>query len=211
MKAKKYTLDGEEKGSLELPAEIFGVENNDSLMHSVVKMHLANQRQGTAKTKGRSEVSGGGKKPYKQKGTGRARAGSNTSPIWVRGGKAFGPSPRNYRNTIPKKMRKNALCSALSDRAKDGKIVIIDEIKIDQPQTKIVNELLKKLSLLNKKNLLLIGDDDKNIFLSGRNIKKVTVKNVKDVNVYDVLNCDNIIFSTENLVDTVKEVIKSEK
>lgn len=211
MKAKKFTLGGEEKGSLELPPEIFGVELKDSLIHSVVKMHLANQRQGTAKTKGRSEVRGGGKKPYKQKGTGRARAGSNTSPIWVRGGKAFGPSPRNYVSTIPKKMRKSALCSALSDRAKDGKILIIDELKIDQPQTKVVNELLKKLSVDNKKNLLLIGKDDKNIFLSGRNIRNVTIKNVKDINVYDILNCENVIFCKENLIESFKEVIKSEQ
>lgn len=207
MKAKKYTIDGEDKGTFDLPQEVFGAEINSSLIHSVVKMHLANQRQGTAKTKTRSEVSGGGKKPYKQKGTGRARAGSNTSPIWVRGGKAFGASPRDYGTTIPRKMRVRALCSALSDRAKEGKIMIIDEMKIDQPQTKKVNELLKKLSIINNKNLLLIGDDDKNIFLSGRNIKNVNIKNTKDVNAYDILSCDNVIFSAQNLIDTVKEVL----
>jgi large subunit ribosomal protein L4 len=207
MKVKKYTLDGEEKGSYELPPEIFGVEVNESLTHSVVKLHLANQRQGTAKTKGRSEVSGGGRKPFKQKGTGRARAGSNASPLWVRGGKAFGPSPRSYGCTIPKKMRKAALCSAFTDRAKEGKIVIIDEMKIDQPKTKIVNDLLNKLSILHKRNLLLIGEEDKNLYLSGRNIKNVLIKNVKDVNAHDILSCENVIFSTANLIDTVKEVM----
>ncbi len=208
MKAKKYTLNGEEKGFCELPAEIFEVEVNNDLIHSVVKGYLANQRQGTAKAKGRSEVSGGGKKPYKQKGTGRARAGSNTSPIWVRGGKAFGPNPREYGGTIPKKMRRAALCSALSDRANNGSIVVVEGMEIEKPQTKVVGELFSKLDISNKRNLLLIGEDDQNIYLSGRNLKNVNIKHVNDINVYDIMQSENVIFSAENLVEKVKEVVK---
>jgi large subunit ribosomal protein L4 len=207
MKAKLFSHDGKEKGVIDLPDEIFNTEINESLMHFVVKSYLANQRQGTHKTKGRSEVSGGGKKPYRQKGTGRARAGSNTSPIWVRGGKIFGPTPREYGGTVPKKMRHIALRSAYSARAKDDKIIVIDQMTIEQPKTKAVTELFNTMAVLNKKNLLIINDDDRNIFLSGRNIKNVQIKAVKDVNTYDILNNENIIFSSENLIGKVKEVI----
>lgn len=208
MKAKVFTQDGKEKGTVELPEEIFGVEVNNTLMHLVIKSYLANQRQGTSKTKSRTEVSGGGRKPFRQKGTGRARAGSNTSPIWVRGGKAFGAVPRNYGGTISKKMRRAALCSALSSRAKDERVLIIEQMSLEEPKTKRVNNLLSELSILDKKNLLIIGEDDRNIFLSGRNIKNVQIKPVKEINAYDVLKNENIVFSAENLIEKVKEVVK---
>ncbi len=208
MKAKVFTQEGKEKGSLDLPSEIFGVEINSSLMHSVVTAYLTNQRQGSAKTKTRTEVSGGGAKPFRQKGTGRARAGSNTSPLWVRGGKAFGAIPRSYSRTIPKKLKRAALCSALSSRANDEKILVIDQIKLDAPKTKKVNDLFSELAISNKKNLLIIGEGDRNVFLSGRNIKNVSVRLVKDINTYDVLNNENIVFCAENLVEKVKEVVK---
>ena len=208
MNAKLFTQDGKEKGTVELPDEIFGVEVNNALLHLVIKSFLANQRQGTAKTKGRKEVSGGGKKPFRQKGTGRARAGSNTSPVWVRGGKAFGPVPRNYGGTIPKKMRRAALCSALTSRAKDERILIIEQVSLEEPKTKKINNLLKVLSILDKKNLFIIGENDRNIFLSSRNIKNVQIKPVKEINAYDVLKNENIVFSAENLIEKVKEVIK---
>ena len=208
MKAKVFTQDGKEKGTVDLPEEIFGVEVNNALLHLVIKSILANRRQGTAKTKGRTEVSGGGRKPFRQKGTGRARAGSNTSPIWVRGGKAFGAIPKNYGGTIPKKMRRAALCSALSSREKDEKVLIIEQMNLEEPKTKRVNDLLNVLSLLDKRNLLIIGEDDRNIFLSGRNIKNVQIKLVKEINAYDVLNNENIVFSAENLIEKVKEVVK---
>ncbi len=208
MKAKVFTQEGKEKGTLDLPAEIFGVEINRSLMHSVVTAYLTNQRQGTAKTKTRTEVSGGGAKPFRQKGTGRARAGSNTSPLWVRGGKAFGAIPRSYSRTIPKKVKRAALCSALTARAADEKIMVIDQLKLDEPKTKKVNDLFSELAISNKKNLLIIGEGDRNVFLSGRNIKNVSVRQVKDINTYDVLNNENIVFCTENLIEKVKEVVK---
>lgn len=208
MKAKVFTQDGKEKGIVELPEEVFGVEVNNALMHLIVTSYLENKRQGTAKTKTRREVSGGGKKPFRQKGTGRARSGSNTSPVWVRGGKAFGAIPRNYSRTIPKKMRRAALRSALSSRARDEKVLVIDRMTIEEPKTKVVNSLFNELSIKNKKNLLIIDESDRNIYLSGRNIKDVQIRPVKDINTYDVLNNENIVFSAESLIDKVKEVVK---
>ncbi len=208
MKAKVFTQEGKEKGTLELPSEVFDVEINDVLMHSVVTAYLNNQRQGTAKTKKRTEVSGGGAKPFRQKGTGRARAGSNTSPIWVRGGKAFGAVPRNYGSTIPKKIRRAALCSALTSRARDEKIMVVEQMELAEPKTRQVNALLSEMAISNKKNLLIIAEGDRNIFLSGRNIKNMQVRPVKEINTYDVLSNENIVFSSENLIETVKEVVK---
>jgi len=209
MKAKLYIQDGKEKGTIDLPAEIFEAEIKYTLLHSVVTLYRANLRQGTAKTKSRDEVSGGGKKPWRQKGTGHARSGSNTSPVWVRGGKAFGAAPRSYFTAIPKKMRRAALCSALSSRAKDEKILVVDKVDIGEPKTIKVNALLNGLAVLNRKNLLIIGDNDKNIYLSGRNIKNVQVKHVKDINALDIINNENIIFCSEGLIEKVREVIKS--
>ncbi len=208
MNAKKYTSEGKANGTVELPSEIFEAEVNETLMHGVVKSYLANQRQGTAKTKGRSEVSGGGVKPFKQKGTGRARAGSNTSPVWVRGGKAHGANPRDYSTTIPKKMKRKALCSAYTVRAGEETVHVIEKVDVSAPKTAEIASLLKNMELSNKKNLLVIGSDDRNIYLSGRNIKNVTVKSVKDVNTYDILNCENIVFAGENLIEDIKEVVK---
>jgi len=207
MKAKLYSQDGKEKGAFELPVEVFGAEVNQALLHLVIKSYLANQRQGTSKTKKRSEVSGGGKKPWKQKGTGRARSGSNTSPLWVRGAKAFGASNRVYGGTIPKKMRKAALVSALSSRAGEEKILVIETFSLEKPQTKAVEALLKNMSIYQKKNLLVVDSADRNIYLSGRNIKNVQIKAVVDLNAYDILSTENIVFSSESLVSKIKEVV----
>ena len=204
MKARIFSKTGKETGELELPEEIFNTKINESLMHLVVKLYLANKRQGTAKTKSRSEVSGGGQKPHRQKGTGRARVGSNTSPLWVRGGKAFGASPREYSDKIPKKMRRAALFSAYSSRAKDNRVYVLNEIKIEQPKTKMVYSLLKDLSILDKKNLFIIGEDERNLYLSGRNIKNVHIKSVKDINALDILWSDNILFSSEGLIKRIQ-------
>lgn len=207
MKTKVFQQNGSVKGEMDLPAEVFGAEVNEPLLHQVITQYLANQRQGTSKTKGRSEVSGGGRKPWRQKGTGRARAGSNTSPIWVRGGKAFGPDPRSYTTTIPKKMRKLALVSALSSRAGDDKIVVVDNISCDKPETKVMVAMFKALSLEGKKNLLIIDADAKSIYLSGRNIKNVDIKPVNELCAYDVLNNENIIFGNEQLISKVQEAV----
>jgi large subunit ribosomal protein L4 len=206
MKAKLYQQNGTVKGDLELPS-IFGAEVNESLLHQVITMLLANQRQGTSKTKTRAEVSGGGRKPWRQKGTGRARAGSNTSPIWVRGGKAHGPEPRDYYSNIPKKMRKLALSSALSSRAKSEKVIVIDTITCDEPKTKTIVALLEALAVAGKRNLLIIDTGVKNVYLSGRNIVDLEIKPVNEINAYDIIANENIIFGDESLIGKVQEAV----
>jgi large subunit ribosomal protein L4 len=207
MKAKVYTQAGKAKGEVDLPDEVFGAEVNEHLMHLVVKGYLAARRQGTSKTKGRSEVRGGGKKPYRQKGTGFARAGTNASPLWVRGGKAFGPRPRNHTATVPKKMRKHALRCALSCRARDDKIMVIDTLKLEAPKTRDVAELLKAVSASGAKNLLVVGADAVTVYLSARNIKDLQVKPLAEIHTYDVLNNENIIFAGKELIEQTKEVV----
>jgi large subunit ribosomal protein L4 len=207
MKAKVYSQDGKVKGDIDLADSVFNAAVNEQVMYLVVKTYLANQRQGTAKTKGRSEVSGGGRKPWKQKHTGNARAGSNTSPLWVRGGKAFGPSPRDYYRSIPKTMRRIALTSALSARAKEEKISVVSGITCDAPKTKTVASMIDALSLSGKRILLVIDLASKNVYLSGRNIKNLTVKPVSEINAYDVLNNDAIIFGSEEIVKKIEEAV----
>jgi large subunit ribosomal protein L4 len=207
MNAKVYTKDGKEKGEIALPEEVFGCEVNEHLMHEVVILYQANQRQGTSKTKGRAEVSGGGRKPFKQKGTGRARQGSNTSIINVRGGKAFGPQPRSYYTTIPQKMRKAALCSALSARAQENKIIVIDGVAFDRPKTKEMIAVLKAVKADTTKNLLIVGENNANAYMSGRNVKNLCIKNAAEINTCDVLRAENVIFGAETLVEKMKEVV----
>jgi len=213
MKAKIYAADGSVKGSVDLPENIFGVEPNNALLHTVIVGYLANRRQGTAKTKTRAEVSGGGKKPWKQKGTGRARAGSNTSPVWARGGKAHGAQPRDHRQGITRKMRRKALLCAYSVRASEEKVGIVSGLKIEQPKTKVVSDLLDKIGVFgdgkayNGRTLLIISSDSRNIYLSGRNLKDVDVKVVSDVNAYDVIRASNIIFADEDLINKIEEVV----
>lgn len=208
MKANVYTFEGKAKGSIDLPQEVFGVEIKESLMHSVVMSYLANQRQGTSKTKTRAEVSGGGRKPWRQKGTGRARAGSNTSPVWARGSKAHGAIPRDYDLKVNKKARREALCSAYTVRASEELVKVIDAIDLNKPKTKSIADLLTALSINGKRNLLIVNSADKNIYLSARNIKNVDIKCVTDVNTYDILSNENIVFCNEALVEKVKEVVK---
>jgi len=208
MKAKLYQQDGTVKGQIDLPEDVFGAQVNESLLHQVITQFLANQRQGTAKTKSRAEVSGGGRKPWRQKGTGRARAGSNTSPVWVRGGKAHGPEPRDYYSEIPKKMRRLALASALSSRAKDEKVMVVESISCETPKTRTIADLLKALSVSGQKNLLIIDKEGRNVFLSGRNIRDLEIRPVSEINAYDVLTNENIIFADERLIGKVQEAVE---
>jgi large subunit ribosomal protein L4 len=205
MKTKVFYQDGKIKGEMELADSVFNADINEQVMYLVVKTYRANKRQGTAKTKGRSEVSGGGRKPWKQKHTGNARAGSNTSPVWVRGGKAFGPTPRNYYRSIPKTLRKIALTSALSSRAKEEKIAVMETITCEAPKTKTIAAMIAALSLGDKRTLLVIDPAGKNIYLSGRNIKNLTVKPVSEINAYDVLSNDAIVFGSKEIVKKVEE------
>jgi large subunit ribosomal protein L4 len=200
MKAKVYRQDGKVKGEIELPASVFAAEIKGHLLYQVIKGYLANQRQGTSKTKGRSEVSGGGRKPWRQKGTGRARAGSNTSPVWARGGKAHGPDPRDYTTHLPKAMRKQALASALSSRAKDGKIIVVDAISCDPAKTKTMAGLLAALSLCGSRNLIVVESNAGSIYRAGRNIPDLNIKPLSEITAVDVLNSENIIFHGEKLI-----------
>lgn len=208
MKAKLYQQSGSEIGEVDLPDSVFAAEVNESLLHQVIKSYQANLRQGTAKTKGRGEVSGGGKKPWRQKGTGRARAGSNTSPVWARGGKAFGPSPRDYYTVIPRKLKKLALVSALSSRAIDGLISVVDSIACDEPKTKVVAKMLEAMNLAGKKNLLILDNEGvNNIYLSSRNIRGLDIRPVAEINALDIISSDNIIFGGEGLITKVSEAV----
>jgi len=206
MKAKLYQQDGTVLRDIDLPDSVFAVEVNESLLHQVIKSYQANFRQGTAKAKGRGEVSGGGKKPWKQKGTGRARAGSNTSPLWVRGGKAFGPSPRDYYTVIPRKLKKLALVSALSSRAADGLVSVVESIVCEEPKTKVIAKMLEAMDMGGKKNLLILdGGGVNNVYLSSRNIRDLKVRPVSEVNALDIISSDNIIFGGEGLITTISE------
>lgn len=209
MKCKLYQQDGSLKGEIDLPDSVFGVELKEHLVYQVVKGYRANQRQGTANAKGRAEVSGGGRKPWRQKGTGRARAGSNTSPVWSRGGKAHGPEPRDYSTRIPKQMRKQALAAALSVRAKDEKITVIDTIAFEAPKTKWMVRFLDAFSMNGGRNLLITEGNNRTIFLAGRNVPNLDIKPLSEINAWDVLDSDNIIFGGEALIGKIEQAVAS--
>jgi large subunit ribosomal protein L4 len=209
MKAKVYRQDGKIKGEIELPPSVFAVEVREHLLYQAVKGYLANRRQGTSKTKGRSEVSGGGRKPWRQKGTGRARAGSNTSPVWVRGGKAHGPDTRDYTTRLPRTMRRQALRGALSSRAHEGKIMVVDALVCEPPKTKTIAQLLNALSLAGSRNLLVLDKNATGVYRAGRNIKDLDIKPLSEINACDVLNSENIIFGGESLIEKLAEAVAS--
>lgn len=189
MKVDVYKIDGTKSGeSIELSDNIFAIEPNDHVIYLSVKSYLANQRQGTHKTKERSEVRGGGRKPWRQKGRGTARAGTTRSPIWVGGGTIFGPKPRNYRQKINKKVNRLARKSALSIKAKSEQIVVVEDFNFDAPKTKDFAQIINALNLNGKKTLLLTGDLQENVYKSGRNIAKVSVREVSKASAYDLLN-----------------------
>ncbi|MFP4458604.1 MAG: 50S ribosomal protein L4 [Candidatus Zixiibacteriota bacterium] len=200
LKAALYNSNGENAGDIELPVDIFGIEPNEAVVHQYVKAYLANQRQGSAKVKTRSEVSGGGRKPWRQKGTGRARVGTIRSPLWRHGGVIFGPSPRSYRSRLPKKMKRLALLSVLSDRASEEKIDIIESPKIDKPSTREVKSLINKVETGDDKKILMVtAKSDKNIYLSARNIKGLEISHMGELNTYQILKADRVIFTSDAL------------
>jgi large subunit ribosomal protein L4 len=209
MKAKVYRQDGTVKGEVELPSSVFAAEIKGHLLYQMIKGYLANHRQGTSKTKGRSEVSGGGRKPWRQKGTGRARAGSNTSPVWARGGKAHGPDPRDYTTRLPKALRKQALAAALSSRAKDEKVIVVDAISCEPAKTKTMARMLSVLSLTGRRTLLIVEKNGTGIYRAGRNIADLAIKPLAEITAYDILNSENIIFAGENLVGKLNEAARS--
>ena len=187
-----YDMTGKETGTLELSADVFGIEPNVAVMHSAVINYLANQRQGTQSTKTRSEVSGGGRKPWRQKGTGHARQGSTRSPQWTHGGIALGPKPRSYRFALPKKVRRLAMKSAFSSKVAAGEMMILKELALDEIKTKTMVNLFSALKA-DKKVLLVLAEKDEKVILSARNIPGVKTALVNTLNVYDILNCDKFI------------------
>jgi large subunit ribosomal protein L4 len=192
------TQSGADAGTADLPDDVFGIEPNVPVMHQVVTAQLAAKRQGTHSTKTRSEVRGGGAKPWRQKGTGRARAGSSNSPIWRGGGIAHGPKPRDYSQKTPKKMVKLALRSALSDRASEGNVIVVDSWSFDAPKTKDAVAALSAIGAEGKV-LMVLGDNDETAYKSFRNLTNVHCMHVGELNTYDVLDSDVVVFTKDTL------------
>ncbi len=199
-----YNVDGKVVGNMELNENVFGVEVRPDVMHEVVVNYLANQRQGTQSTKTRTEVRGGGIKPWRQKGTGRARQGSIRAPQWVGGGVALGPKPRDYRYNVNKKVRRLALKSALSAKVQENEMIVLDGFSCDEIKTKQVVTLLKNLNV-NEKALIVLPDNDKNVVLSARNIRGVDTTYVGAINTYEVLNHTKCII-LKDAVSKLEEV-----
>jgi large subunit ribosomal protein L4 len=203
-KVALFNIQGDKVGEIELSDEVFGVEVRPDILHRAVVSYLANQRLGTASTLTRAEVSGGGRKPWRQKGTGRARHGSIRSPIWRKGGKVFGPKPRSFNVKMPKKMKRFALKSALSAKTKENELILLDSLTMDAPKTKEMVAILNNLKA-TKKSLIVIADKDENVVKSARNIPGVKTTYVNTLNVYDILNHDYLIM-TQEAAKRVEEV-----
>lgn len=193
-----FDLTGKETGKIDLDKKIFDGKVNNPLLHQAVVMYQANKRQGTANTKTRSEVSGGNSKPWRQKGTGRARVGSSRSPLWRKGGIVFGPHPRDYSYQLPKKMKRLALISSLNSRLNDNLVQVLSELKVVSPKTKEFAQILKNFKL-NRKALFVCDKPDDSLMKSSRNIKVVDLKEWQNINVLDVLNHEHLIITKEAL------------
>ncbi len=200
MQLKVFKIDGSESAEhIDLPANVFEFEPNHHLIYQAVRTYLSNQRQGTHKTKGRSEVSGGGKKPWRQKGRGTARAGTSRSPLWVGGGTIHGPVPRLYKLKMTKKAVLIARKSALSLKAKAGEIIVVEDIGFEKPKTKDFSSIIKNLNLDGKKVLMLTPVHNENVYKSGRNIPKINILNAGDAATYDLVNNQVILIQKSAL------------
>ncbi|MEH2944758.1 50S ribosomal protein L4 [Lachnospiraceae bacterium KK002] len=198
-----YNMEGNEVGSLELSDAVFGVEVNEHLVHMAVVQQLANKRQGTQKAKTRSEVRGGGRKPWRQKGTGHARQGSIRAPQWKGGGVVFAPVPRDYSFKLNKKEKRAALKSALTSRVNNNKFIVVDELKLDEIKTRKFKEILTNLKV--NKALVILNDNDQNVVMSARNLPAVKTALTNTINVYDILKYDTVVV-TRDAVATIEEV-----
>ncbi len=198
-----YNMEGKEVGKIDLSDAVFGVEVNEHLVHMAVVQQLANNRQGTQKAKTRSEVSGGGRKPWRQKGTGHARQGSTRSPQWTGGGVVFAPVPRDYSFKLKKKEKRAALKSALTSKVLDNKLVVVDELKYDEIKTKNFQTVMDNLNV--KKGLVILADNDANVVLSARNIPTVQTTLTGTLNVYDVMKAGTVVL-TKDAVSKIEEV-----
>ncbi len=196
-----FNKEGQQVGDIQLNEQVFGVEVNKYALHQVVVAQLANKRQGTQSAKTRSEVRGGGIKPWRQKGTGRARQGSIRAPQWIKGGVVFAPKPRDYRMSIPKSMRKVAMTSALTSKVAD--MVVLEDLTFEAPKTKEAAKMLNAFEA--KKTLIITAEVNENVYKSARNIEGVTVMPVNNINVYDLLNCKTLMI-TKEAVNKIEEV-----
>jgi large subunit ribosomal protein L4 len=202
-KVSVYNMDGKEVGTIDLNDAVFGVEVNEHLVHMAVVQQLANNRQGTQKAKTRSEVSGGGRKPWRQKGTGHARQGSTRSPQWTGGGVVFAPTPREYTFKMNKKEKRAALKSALTSRVQENKLIVVDELKLNEIKTKAFAQVLKNLDV--EKALVVLNDNDVNVVASAKNIPTVKTASTSTINVFDVLKYNTVIL-TKDAVAKIEEV-----
>ena len=201
---KVLNMAGTEAGTIQLSDAVFGIEPNQNAVHAVVKNYLANQRQGTQSAKTRGDVRGGGRKPFRQKGTGRHRQGSTTDPSQVGGGVAFAPKPRSYRYTLPKKLRRLAMLSALSSKVLENEIIVLDELKFEEPKTKEMVKVLENVKA-GKKALIVTAEKDENVIRSAANIPGVRTALVSTMNVYEIINHENFIVTTE-AIKKIEEV-----
>ena len=202
-KVSVYNMEGKEVGTIELNDAVFGVEVNEHLVHMAVVQQLANNRQGTQKAKTRSEVSGGGRKPWRQKGTGHARQGSTRAPQWTGGGVVFAPVPRDYSFKLNKKEKRAALKSALSSRVADGKLIVVDELKFDEIKTKNFKAVMDNLKV--SKALVVLAENDEKVVMSARNIPTIKTALTNTINVYDILKGDTLVL-TKDAVAKIEEV-----
>lgn len=202
-KVSVYNMEGQQVGDMELNDAVFGVEVNEHLVHMAVLSQLANKRQGTQSAKTRSEVSGGGKKPWKQKGTGHARQGSTRAPQWTGGGIVFAPKPRDYSFKLNKKERRIALKSALTSKVQENKFIVVDAIKLDEIKTKKFAEALNSLNV--KKALVVLNENDQNVVMSAKNIPTVKTALTNTINVFDILKYDTVVID-KAAVATIEEV-----
>lgn len=198
-----YNMEGKEVGTIELNDAVFGVEVNEHLVHMAVVQQLANNRQGTQKAKTRSEVSGGGRKPWRQKGTGHARQGSTRAPQWTGGGVVFAPVPRDYSFKLNKKEKRAALKSALTSKVQDSKLVVVDELKFDEIKTKNFVNVMNNLKV--EKGLVVIAENDANVVMSARNVAGVDTTLVNTINVYDIMKAKTVVL-TKDAVAKIEEV-----
>ena len=198
-----FNMEGKEVGTLDLSDAVFGVEVNEHLVHMAVVQQLANKRQGTQKAKTRSEVSGGGRKPWRQKGTGHARQGSTRAPQWTGGGVVFAPVPRDYSFKLNKKEKRAALKSALTSRVQENKLIVVDELKFDEIKTKNFKQVMDNLKV--SKGLVVINENDKNVVMSAKNMPTVNTTLTSTLNVYDVMKAGTVVL-TKDAVKTIEEV-----
>ena len=198
-----YNMEGKEVGTIELNDAVFGAKINEHLVHMAVVQQLANNRQGTQKAKTRSEVSGGGRKPWRQKGTGHARQGSTRSPQWTGGGVVFAPTPRDYSFKLNKKEKRAALKSALSDKVANSNLIVVDELKFDAVKTKNFVNVMNNLNV--NKGLVVIADNDVNVVMSARNVADVNTSLVNEINVYDIMKAKTVVL-TKDAVAKIEEV-----